>query len=1395
MQARPDAISFKHLSVEDGLSQSTVWSIYQDTEGFMWFGTRDGLNKYDGYQFTVYKNDATNPYSLSNNNIRAIYEDDSGAFWIGTYGGGLNKFNRKNETFSHYRNEPGNRNSLSHDIIFSIYKGDSGVLWIGTYGGGLNRFNCEDEIFRHYKNDTNDPKSLISNRITSLYVDHSNTLWVGTNKGLDKFDKEKQQFFHYRLNTEMSENETENYIWSIYEDRSGILWIGTDKGLNQFDRENGASIHYQIYPNSPNSLSSNDVRFIYEDYSNTLWVGTFGGGISQFDRVTKTFKHYKNVPGQAKSLSDDLVLSMCQDQSGGFWVGTFDGGINQFDRFGKKFMHYKSNPDVSNSLSDNNVMSIFEDHLGDIWIGTFGGGLNRYNRHTKKFFHYASHPDSSHLLSGNNVTSIYEDTSGILWAGTISKGLNKFNRQTERFTHFQHRPNNPNSLSDNSILSVYESRDGNLWIGTLNGGLNQFDRESKKFKSYQHNPNDANSLSHNAVYSICEDSFGMLWIGTSGGGLNRFDPQTKKFINYKNDPSNTNSLSNNNIYSLYEKPTGVLWIGTAGGGLNKFDYQNKIFTHYREKAGLPNNVVYGILEDDQGFLWLSTNRGISKFNPNVANTSENLSFKNYDVIDGLQSSEFNVGAYHKSRSGEMFFGGVNGFNSFYPDRIKDNLYLPPIVFTDFQVFNQSVKIDGNNKPVLADTLGANKLLQLSTLQQADRVALSYKENVFSFGFAALNYISPEKNQYAYMMEGFDKNWVYIGNKREATYTNLDPGEYIFKVKGTNNDGIWNNKGTAIQIIITPPFWNTLWFRFLVAFVSLALGFIGYRARVRNIKTQKKKLEKLVMERTNELQVQKEFIEKQAEKLLELNRIKSRLFTNISHEFRTPLTLILGPLNELIFNNEYHKEKNTFLMMRENASRLLRLITQLLYLSKIEAGKMELSPSPGDIIAFIKRLILSFSSLSEHKQIILKFKTQYDRLKIYFDHDALEKIIYNLLSNAFKFTSPNGKITVEVTANAHSVIIGVSDTGKGIPADKLRSIFDRFYQGDDSRTREHEGIGIGLSLTKELVELCGGTIGVKSELGVGTEFVVSLPLKPDSVKIRNAIPLVVDVPQSVSYPASLIDFEKPQTNYDEIGEKEEIESDSEELPIVLIVEDNLEVQQYIRKILSKNYQIIVAAHGREGIQKAQQLIPDLIISDVMMPKMDGYELCHILKTNEITSHIPIILLTAKASDENKIKGLEIGADAYITKPFIPKELYIRIKNLIEQRQKLRKQFSREVGFQPHKIAVTSLDEAFLKKIHAIIEEYINDPTFSSTILRNKIGMSRTQFHRKLRALTGQAPGQLIRSTRLNRAMQLLEKRAGSVSEIAFEVGFNNLSYFSKCFREQFGQLPSEFEKTL
>ncbi len=1112
-------------------------------------------------------------------------------------------------------------------------------------------------------------------------------------------------------------------------------------------------------------LSQSTVYCILQDRQGFMWFGT-QAGVNRYDGYK--FTVYQQDVFNSTSLAQNEIVVICEDHTGTLWLASSNRAtLNRFEPEQERFTRFAHDPNSHHSLSNGGITALYEDHTGTFWVGT-QNGLNKFDRENEQFTRFFHDERDSNSISDNAISFISEDHTGALWIGTAGGGLNRYDPMTRRWTRFVHDPKNSLSLSHPSVRAIFEDRFGTLWVGTFGGGLNRFNRESGHFTSFVHDAKNQHSINGNYVWAICEDSLApnILWVAADG--LNRFDPNTQQFTRFVNDPQNPRSLSSDYVGALCVDRNGTLWVGTMGGGLNRFDHKTGQFIHFTVKDGLPGNFVAGILADDLGRLWLSGN-GLSCFDPQAQ------TFRNFDVTDGLASNEFLMPSQHKSNDGEMFFGSASsGFTVFHPDSIRDNPYIPPVVITAFKRYN-------------TDSTSGIAIQEKGVFARKE-ISVSYKDKVLSFEFAALSYRSTFNNQYAYKLEGFNNTWTQLGTKREVTFTNLDPGEYTLRVKGSNNDGVWSEEGTSLKIIITPPWWRTRW-AYVCYLMLFGVALYGWR----RFELNRAKLR-------NELKM-KNF---EAQKLQEMDHMKSRFFANISHEFRTPLTLILGPVEQMNSGEFRGNVKEAYDMILRNGRRLLRLINQLLDLARIEAGRMTLQTRQEDIVSFLKGLVLSFASAAERKHIALNIIAEDENLIVYFDRDKLEKIVSNLLSNALKFTPEGGMVSVQLAESseqlpakklptAHCLLITIKDTGPGISPEQRDKIFDRFYQVDALHTREQEGTGIGLALTKELVELHHGEIIVESEVGRGTTFIVRLPLGKAHLKAEeiasDQLSVVSDQASDKLQVASGRDSDFPSIQQSLTPSIRESTTSDETL--ILVGEDNRDVRLYIRQYLEPVFKVIEAVDGLDGVEKALEIIPDLIISDVMMPKRDGNELCRILKADEKTSHVPIIMLTAKADRDSKVQGLEIGADDYLIKPFDSKELLARVHNLIKQRRQLRERFSREIVLKPREIAITPMDEVFLNKVKAVVEKYLGEEDFDVEILSREVGMSHSQIHRKLKALTNQSASQFIRSLRLHRAVELLKQKAGTVAEIAYQVGFGSQAYFTKCFHEQFGCSPKDY----
>ncbi|MBE0538542.1 MAG: response regulator, partial [Ignavibacterium sp.] len=995
---------------------------------------------------------------------------------------------------------------------------------------------------------------------------------------------------------------------------------------------------------------------------------------------------------------------------------------------------------------------------GIVWIGTELNGLDRLDMESGVFKNYLHNPNDKYSLASNGISDIKEDRDGNLWIVTDGTGFCKFERKSNRFIRYQNNPHNSSSLPNDQVSVLIEEKYGDLLIGTFGSGLLKFDKKKNTFARIIYNPDEPDDMTATGVYMLNEDNNGNIWIGTYSNGLFVYNIKSGKSKWYYNIPGKAESLSDNIVSSITFSRDGSIWIGTSNG-LNKFDIASEKFERITESDGLPNNTIYGLLEDKNGNLWISTSKGLSMYNP------KSKSFRNYSRADGLQSEEFNQWACCKGKT-HLYFGGINGFNVFNPDELTDSEYKPPLIFTDLLLFNKRVPVGFDKK--------LNRAVMNKSIDDLEKLDLLYEDNVLSFEFVAIDFESPNQIVYAYKMMGFENQWIYTNSdKRFATYTNLDPGEYTFIVKNTNSDGMWNEPGRSIAIIIHPPWWKTGWAYSAYGLVALVLL---YSVRRYDLKRQR-------------LKHQLELEHEHAEKLEEVDRIKSRFFANISHEFRTPLTLILGPAEQILSFNPSEVIKKNIIMIKKNAHNMLNLINQLLDLSKIDSGRLLLKASKHNIVPFLKGMVMSFESLANIKSIKLRLDIKTEEVMVYFDREKIETILKNLLSNAFKFTPDGNEITVSILEiNNSSIEIKIRDTGIGIAEKHLTKIFDRFYQVNDAHTREHEGTGIGLSLVKELVELHYGTVSVDSKIGEWTEFKITLPLGSKHLSSDE----IIDADDQLFIEKVLIDKSEFVKAADHKTRLENLPTDKN---IILIVEDNNDVRNFIMDSLGDNYHFEEAENGDEGIKKAEAIIPDLIISDIMMPKMDGYDMTRLLKTDQKTSHIPIILLTAKSEPENKLEGLETGADDYLTKPFDSRELHIRIDNLIKLRKKLQEIYGPDnlTPLPIAKLKLKRIDIQFMERILKVIHEHISEEEFSIESIGNEIGMSRSQMFRKIKALTGKSCSVYLRSVRLAKAKNMLQNHEANISEIAYSVGFGSPSYFAHCFKEEYGYAPSEIVK--
>lgn len=1270
LYSRKIPIRFDHISLEQNLSQSSVHCIVQDSKGFMWFGTEDGLNRYDGYGFVVFRPEPGNPRSLSSTSITCMLIDRDDFFWIGTHCG-LNRFNWDTEKFERFLHNPDIPNSLSHNSIKCLFEDSSGNLWIGTQAG-LNKFDPRKKEFIRYMNqpgkpEANNPKHNI---ITSICEDRSGNLRIGTaGEGLKQFDPGKQLFTAYKSNPGDNPGLSHNNVSSILEDRSGMLWIGTDgEGLIRFDPKTNTFSHHRQNPYHRNNISNNNISAIYQDHSGTIWIATLGGGLNQWDPEEKEFIHHQVSHSDRFSLSHNIVLSIYEDRFNVLWIGTWDG-INKLDLEKKPFMHYQSHPGNPDSLGSNEVRVLYQDQQGVLWVGFDDSGLDRLDPGSNRFIHYKANDNNPGGLSHNRVRAIYEDSQDNLWIGTNGGGLNLFHRKTQQFTRYMADPGITNSLSSNQVYCILEDQSGILWIGTYGGGLNRLDHKSQphRFTHYRAAPpglnkTDAfNCISSDFIRVLYLDHRGFLWIGTDDGGLNQFDPKTMHFTHYRSNPDNLNSLSSHCVLSIHESQDQILWIGTNGGGLNKFNPANKTFTRYHTSHGLPNNVIYGILEDHQGNLWLSTNYGLSCFD-----FREEI-FKNYTSSDGLQSNEFNAAAYHKNRDGTMFFGGINGFNAFHPGRIKDNPYIPPLVITDFKIFNQSITI---GKKV------NGRVLLKKNITNTREILLGCKENIFSLEFAALHYAAPEKNQYAYKMEGLGEDWNAVNDRRFVTYANIPHGSYVFRVKGTNNDGVWNEQGVSLNITIRPPFLETWLFRLLmVSFAGLCI-FIIIKFRTFSIRKRNEELERGIKNRTRELLEVKERAENQRIAAEEASKAKSMFLARMSHEIRTPMNGVIG-FTDILLDTDLNDEQLEYVRTINRCGKsLLTLINDILDISKVEAGQLILEPIDFDpeVMAFdICDLMVPRIS---GKPIEIECKIG-DRVPAYVKGDAgrYRQVLINLMGNAAKFTE-KGQIELSIdveeeTQDRIKLHAAVQDTGIGISREKINTIFDVFHQADNSITRKYGGTGLGLTISRQIASMMQGDIWAESELGKGSTFHFSVWMDKSHKKPGDK--------------KHLVDLK---------GKK------------VLIVDDNKSNLEVLGHVLeSKGMQVKALDNGYDVIPALVEAIEagdpfDLCIIDIQMPGLSGYEVGKQIRSlDSPLAHVPLMAFSSSTVARTK-KYRDAGFDGFIPKPLQRQKLLRMIHQLLAKKGEIHTKGKNKRGTV---ITQYSIREEAKHSVHILLVE--------------------------------------------------------------------------------------------
>lgn len=1326
--AQGKSLSFNHLDVTNGLSNNSVLSINQDSTGFIWLGTKYGLNRFDGRTFKVFKNDPQNKNSISSNDfIKKLVLASNKEMWVVT--GGLDLYHSKDNTFETVLPQT--------EGLLKVFQDAKGNLWIGS----LTQLK-----FKAANNKKIIPFKIAKNnlQVSSFFEDHVHHIWVGTSSGLyELFFANKKLHIKRHFSSEFKNGAHNDPITCIIQDQNLNYWIGTKKsGLYLFDKKTLRLTHFVKNNNDKNSLVNNNVRKILLHKNGSLWIGT-QDGLSILNPYTHQFINYQHDPTNPNSLSQNSIYDIFQDKDGSVWIGTYFGGVNVVYSVNTPFTVYQNNIN-QNSISSNIISTIVEDSNHNLWIGTEAGGLNYFNRKSQQFSNYKNNINDKNSLSSNLVKAIVIDKDQNLWIGTGLGGLNLFNPKTSSFTVFKRNDDNTNSIASDNVNCLIVNKKNKLFIGT-DAGLNIYDIAKQKFNFVS---NKRKTFIEQSINALFEDKNGTIWVSTPTG---IFTYQASK-LQYKNFKNGSNKAFKYNINCFLEDSQGYMWAGTYHNGLALLNLKNNTFKIFNTTNGLPSDNIMSITEDKETNLWIGTDNGLTKYDRSL-NT-----FRNFNILDGLPDNQFNTNSVLNDSQGRMYFGTYNGLVSFFPHSIQKNTIPPAVVLSNLKLFNRSVKVNDENNLLKEDINFSNSL------------TFNHNQNNFTVEFSALNFIKSNKNKYAYKLEGFEKNWNYV-TIPSATYTNLPAGNYEFLVKSANNDGIWNKNVKKINIEVLPPLWKTWWaylIYLITAFVIAYNIFKFFKARA-------------------QLKQELYYENLRAEHQKQDYQNKLDFFTNISHEIRTPLTLILGPIEKLEQLTSENTQANKYaLSIKNNTERLYRLVNELLDFRKADSGNLRLYFFEEDIVSALKEIFDHFQTLAEAKNIEYTFKSSHPQISVYFDKDQMEKVFFNLLSNAFKFTQNGGRISLNISLKEQDVEITVTDNGKGIAIDNIVDIFKNFYQAG-----QNMGTGIGLALSKSLIELHKGQISVTSKAATATQtgkttFTVVLQLGKNHINEIDIAPI-----STVENP--VYEEEVHEYTSEDIIDNAVIE-DKTKTATILIVEDNDEVREFIKQSLENQYHVYESENGLEGWKKAIQILPDLIISDVMMPIMDGLELCKKLKTDVRTSHIPVIMLTAKSAPVHQIHGLQHGADTYITKPFSDQILQLNIRNLLSLKAALQKKYSEQLSQLP---IITneesSKEEVFLQKLQQIIEENIANTNLDLNFITAEIGMSKSVLYKKFSALTNLSLNEFIKTQRLKQAVEFFQKGETSILSVALQVGFNDPKYFSREFKKIYGITPNDYIK--
>lgn len=1319
--------ALKTYTISDGLPSKNTTATFKDKRGFIWVGTENGLCRFDGYTFKIFYHKPGDRSSISNNFISTIVEDRKGRLWVGTMDG-LNVMDPLTEKFESFYHNESVASSISNNKIWSLLCDKQGVIWVGT-DDGFNRYQESTKSFTVYQPNQKSPNAMVGKSVNAIIEDGQGRLWLGNwSGGLNRFDKQTQQFKNFPQQ-QLPGHKNPNDVWALAYDESGLIWVGTYwNGLFRFDLKKNtfSAVQAPGKSNVSSDKSSTGIYSITPVSKHTLLVGG-DNGFHWLDTQNNKWEPLKNLVNYA--FGDAY-----KDRDGIIWINAKNGFLKLDSK------QYKFDLKAL-KLGDAEVKSIASKD-NQIWLGT-NKGLYTFDYQSGQLLAFKKTHNS---LKSNDISKLYFDAKGILWILT-EDGFDSYDPQRKIFSHHDHHSALGSLFNEDVFRDILEVEPGIYYLAT-DAGLKIYNSHNNTFKHYYSNRNDRYALSNNHLYSLLKDEKGDIWIGTYGGGLNRFNPKTERFQVFRSSERANGGISSNIIRALFRDSKQHIWVATPDG-LNKFESKDQKFVVYSKKDGFASNVFRDIAEDRQGNIWVVTESGLSKFDP------LRMRVRNFDEADGIY-----VNSVLANTGKDIYLAGALGMIRFDPLAIPFNKIIPPVYFTDFQLFNKSV---------VQDPEGPLK----QNLNLTTELTLDYEQSVFSFEFVGLNYRYPEKNEYAYKLIGFDEKWNHVGTQRKATYTNLNPGTYKLWIRASNNDGVWNEQGKVLIISIRPPWYWTWWAYTLYAATAVLLIYLYllYRNKQADLKYK----------------IKVASIESEKEK--ELNEKKLSFFTNISHEFRTPLTLIINPIKELLYHDDKNVDTSNLNIVYRNAKRLLSLVDQLLLFRKADAQADKLKATDLDIVNLCKEVFLCFSHQTKSRAIAYNFTCSSDHIWIYADREKLEIAIFNLLSNAIKFTPEGGSVSLEILELPDSVTIRVIDTGCGIPEAAGEKIYNRFYQETEENSSLRTGFGIGLFLVRNFIENHGGSIKYSSIPDKGTTFTISLQKGKMHIHPDQLLP--------VSEGSSVLLMElAAEEVHTQLEEREQIAEPQEEAlasekKSILIIDDNKSIRDYLVTVFKPYYHLHVATSGEEGMTMIRELLPDFIISDVMMQGISGIEICSLVKEDAALSHIPVVLLTASSSPEIKLKGLEIGADDYISKPFDKDLLVARVAGILKSKNSLQKYFYNEITLNPNTSKISAEYRDFLQECIRIVEKHITDPNFNIQVLAEEIGISRSTLFNKIKSISGRSSNSFIRFIRLRKAAEIFINTDNTISETMFMVGINDIKYFREQFHKLFLMNPSDY----